>query len=187
MSSSEHDATVEEFPGHGEDVDENKEYQETPSSSDGRSIIGHSKIYTFASQFLCLKLQALALRHLTYSLQSADSQADCLPRMMKAAKHIYEHTQEQGPDSEPARALIIQFLVKNLESLNDDSDIIASQITFVKDLFRETVKRTTTAEKNVANLSKESSQKDEMIQALKSSRCKRCKRLSTSPEEEQWE
>ena len=123
--------------------------------------MAHSKVYTFADQFLCSKLKSLALHHLSLVLESPSGHVyNHIPALTEAAKYIYDNTQEQVMDSDPARALFTQSLVKNLETMNDDLDILASESQFIQDLFRETLKQ---AKEKVASLTIECTQKDEEI------------------------
>jgi hypothetical protein len=176
-------ANTEDIRGHEGAVD--RPCQESSSSCTPEGpIIMHSKVYTFAHQFLCSKLKTLALHRLILILQSANSKAnDFLPCLIDAARHIYDHTQEQTSEPEPARALIMQFLVKHLNDSNHDLDDLVSESDFTRDLFRETLKRATTAEQKLATKGTECTQKDEKIRKLKGIRCKRCIR-SSSPDED---
>jgi hypothetical protein len=189
VTSLEDGANVEDSPGCKE-ANGDKSCQETSPSSrpPGELIVAHSKVYTFAKQFFCSNLENLALNHLTLVFQSADSQAhDLLPGLIGAARHVYNNTQEQASDPDPARSLLVQCLVKNLIVLNDDFDILASESEVIRDLFREALKRATTAERKLAPLKIECAQKDKEIQQLKGSRCKKCKQSSfLLVEEDTW-
>lgn len=178
--------SVEDNPGVEDSLsdDEGKACYKTSSSSckTGEVIMAHSKVYTFADQFLCSKLKTLALHQLTLILESPSCHVyNHIPALTEAAKYIYDNTQEQIMDSDPARALLMQFLVKNLETVNDDLDILASESQFIQDLFRETLKHAATVKEKVASLTIECTQKDEAIQQFKDSRCNKCRRLSSSP------
>jgi Arc/MetJ-type ribon-helix-helix transcriptional regulator len=106
---------------------------------------------------------------------------------MGAARHVYDNTQEQASNPDPARLLLVQWLVKNLSILNDDFDILASESELIRDLFREALKRATKAERKLAPLKRECAQKDKEIQKLKGGRCKKCKQSSfLSVEEDTW-
>jgi len=194
MTSLEDGANVDDSPGRKEATDGEKLCHETSPSSctPGELIIAHSKVYTLAKQFLCSNLENLALNHLTLLLHSANSHAhDLLPGLIDATRHVYDNTQEQASDPDPARTLLVQFLVENLSVLNDDFDILASESEVIRDILRETLKRATTAEWKLAPLKKECAQKDKeiqqkdkKIQQLKVSRCKKCKQSSFLSEED---
>jgi hypothetical protein len=181
VTSLEDSADVEDSPARKEAADGNKTCQKTSPSpfTPGELIIAHSKVYTFAKRFLCSNLENLALSHLTLLLQSADSQAhDLLPGLIDAASHVYNNTLEQASDPDPLRALLVQCFVKNLSVLNDDFDILALESELIRDLFRELLRRGTTAERALAPLKRECAQKDNKIRKLKAGRCKKCKQLS---------
>jgi hypothetical protein len=181
VTSLEDGANVEDSPGRKEATDGDKSCQETSPSpfTPGELIIAHSKVYTFAKQFFCSNLENLALNHLTLVLQSADSQAhNLLPGLIDAACHVYDNTQERASGPDPLRSLLVQCLVKNLSVLNDDFDILASESEVIRDVFRELLKRATTAEQELAPLKRECTQKDNEIRQLKGSRCKKCRQSS---------
>jgi hypothetical protein len=178
IASLEDDVNNKNFTDH--DGAEDELYQEScfPSFTAKERIMGHSKVYTFANQFLCPKLKTLALHHLTIVLQSAKLKTNrFFPGLIDAARHIYSYTREQTLEPEPARALIMQFVVECLDDdLNHDLDILVSKESdFTRDLLRVIVKRATTAEQELATSLRESTEKDEKLQKLMDSRCKRCK------------
>jgi hypothetical protein len=154
----------------------------------GELLIAHSKVYIFAVQFLCSELKELALQRLTQVFGSADPKAsDVLSGLSEAIILIYDKTQEQISAAEPARALLMNFLAQYLEYLDDVGTLLLLESQeLIGDLVQETLKRATTAERTVEELSEEGAHKDKKLQKLKSSRCKRC-RSHASPELESQE
>jgi hypothetical protein len=142
---------------------------ESPVCIFGELLVTHSKVYTFAAQFLCSELKQLALQGLATVVKVANTKAlDLLPGLLEAIRLIYEKTQEQTSGPEPARALLMQFLVQHLEHLDNAVDLVVLESQeVVKDLIQETLRRATIAEK-------ESARKSKRIQELKNRRCMRC-------------
>jgi hypothetical protein len=146
----------------------------------GKLILAHSKVYTFASQFLCPGLKSFALQRLEQVLNLAKAQPDnCFPELIQAIRHVYEKTLKPDSDSEPARKMLIRFLAHNFKSLQDDFRLLASESQdIVVDLILETLGRVAPFAETIQDLETKCAQKDSTIQALKASRCQRCSRNS---------
>ncbi|KAI9659841.1 MAG: hypothetical protein M1821_001192 [Bathelium mastoideum] len=144
------------------------------SCTPGELLVAHSKVYTFAAQFLCSDLKELALQHLTQILKSADPKtSNILSGLLEAIVLVYDQTQEQASGAEPARPRLMSFLAKNLEYVDVAGALPLENQEIVRDLMQETLKRATTAERGVGGSSRRGTCKVRMIERLKKSRsCK---------------